>query len=695
MAPLGRTSPATRVLLRVLAALMVAAALLLVHATTAQAAPPDPAGAAYSARCATTDASAAARVAGDDLLPVNRWSPATNNFHSRTDGVLGALNAVQRDVGAGMFMSIGNGLWAVTSDITLFAARFCILDTAGTAVDATAGDLMKSLVSGGLAPYLVALIVGAFGFGIWNGYRRRGAVDWKQMGLKAGAVALLITLMTGAQATNPDRGTFGAGSPGWWVTTANDTISDIGSAPALFTAQAETAGDQSDPLSCEAYVTELKQTYQQRYRSSLTSSAASMPIVLNSIWEQTGMEAWKTAQFGQSEYADRVFCRLMDQFADVPVGVWPIDDGNLQQDAAQQRAAKWYQDNGRSTVLAIMSRIPGVPEVPYPNSIAFTPVNDITRDVSVVGWAVCDYDSGRWRYANDSLVANDIPADHAGTSKDDGSIYPNQNAGGQGCAGWWSERAVAGSGGFNDGRSAFDWEANPEKIYNELSGPEQDFMLTLHSYKAGSSVAVAFWYAVSALFMFAVFGLVSMGIVLAKFAMVVMMIGIVGVIVSALLPRAGASDRLGGFAKTMLGLMLLTTMTMAVFSVLGQLTKLSMDAGLRVFEPGTIGAMFWAAASPVIAVFSLHWLFKMLRPGFGAGSDSRKDEGLWQHRGSTARSCGSGPRGWRWRRSLTRPRSMGRSGVSRPSWMFIPRRCAPGCAPRRSMPASVRVCPRT
>src|SRR5690606_16775095 len=182
----------------------------------------------------------------------------------------------------------------------------------------------------------------------------------------------------------------------------------------------------------------------------------------------------------------------------------------------------------------------------------------------------------------------------------------------QGCAGWWSERAVAGSGGFNDGRSAFDWEANPEKIYNELSGPEQDFMLTLHSYKAGSSVAVAFWYAVSALFMFAVFGLVSMGIVLAKFAMGVMMIGIVGVIVSALLPRAGASDRLGGFAKTMLGLMLLTTMTMAVFSVLGQLTKLSMDAGLRVFEPGTIGAMFWAAASPVIAVFSMHWLFKKM-----------------------------------------------------------------------------------
>src|SRR5690606_2652257 len=32
----------------------------------------------------------------------------------------------------------------------------------------------------------------------------------------------------------------------------------------------------------------------------------------------------------------------------------------------------------------------------------------------------------------------------------------------------------------------------------------------------------------------------------------------------------------------------------------------------------------------------------LLRPGFGAGSDSRKDEGLWQHRGSTARSCGSG-----------------------------------------------------
>src|SRR5690625_1190494 len=160
-----------------------------------------------------------------------------------------------------------------------------------------------------------------------------------------------------------------------------------------------------------------------------------MPLVLNNIWESTGMEAWKHAQFGFNDHADWVYCRMLDDFADVPVG--SLDDRG----SSRLGVMSGYWD----------SSVPA----PSPDAIAWLPVSDKTRDVSIIGWALCEPDgSGGWRYRSEAEGMRSFRGD----AVFDG---PNHGAGdlegGQACGGWWEQRAVAGSGGFNDGSSVFNW----------------------------------------------------------------------------------------------------------------------------------------------------------------------------------------------------------------------------------------------
>ena len=72
------------------------------------------------------------------------------------------------------------------------------------------------------------------------------------------------------------------------------------------------------------------------------------------------------------------------------------------------------------------------------------------------------------------------------------------------------------------------------------------------------------------------------------------------------------------------------------------------------------------------------------RPGFGGGSDDRKDH-CHGTQGSIPMSCASELRGWRWRRWLTRRGPRARAAESPMNWVFTSRLCAPGSRRPRSM----------
>ena len=101
-----------------------------------------------------------------------------------------------------------------------------------------------------------------------------------------------------------------------------------------------------------------------------------------------------------------------------------------------------------------------------------------------------------------------------------------------------------------------------------------------------------------------------------------------------------------------------------------------------VDQPATIGALAVAVAQDM--GITVGYLPGLNRPGFDGGSDDVEGSLSWDSR-SIPMSCASEPRGWRWRRWLTRRGPGARSAGSARSWVSTPRLCAPGSRRPRSM----------
>lgn len=593
---------------RIAVRLMLVLALLAVLAISGSTPAAASTGSGAPSNTAACPADFNSGASEDILLPVNRWSDGASQFHSRTSsGLLDTsfLREMNRDMLAGTMLTLGNNLWGVTSDLSEWATRFCIMDTAGTTVDSQVGGLVADyLLTGEGLVILVAILALVIVYTVYTSWRR-GRLMWGPFVSKAMVVALLGAMGLGASSTNVEAGTFGTGSPGWIITNVNNTITSLASAPTIGTARsAASMPSGPDVMSCETYRDQLLNLYQDRYDTSILRTQTAMPILLNSIWETTGLEAWKQAQFGINSHADMIYCRALDEFAGIPVGSMTFEDDHGL--GGGDDANRYIRDRAAAR-LAVMSHYWDGP-APVAEAIAFRPVNDITRDVSLVAWASCQPSGNGWTYRGQDLIADDsVDANHDGSQVRRGP----ENEGGQGCAGWWTEQAVAGSGGFNDGSSAFNWSTDLDNIYAAAADADAaGFLLSMRAANHHNATGSAFFYLLSAVAMFVVFGALSLVIVASKFILVALMLVSVIVMVASLLPRANVSERLGSVGKQLLGVILLSTLAVFLFAVIGMFTRVMVEAGNSVFATGGAMSMMWAALSPVLAVATLHWIFK-------------------------------------------------------------------------------------
>src|SRR5699024_10944876 len=217
-------------------------------------------------------------------------------------------------------------------------------------------------------------------------------------------VAGVLVLMIGGAMRSTDT-SYGTFSPGWTMSTLSETINDVATVPATLTQLDQVVGESpfeegEDPMSCQVYTYQMKELYTNMYGAR---SAASLPLVLNNMWVNTGLQAWKYGQFGNNKYADLVYCRLLDNFNDIPIG------------AASEDA---YQGQWVSTQLGVMAQVgheydtsgdendPGyrqswptdVLPMPHPNSLAFNYHTPTTTDVSIISWAACTAKGGGLTY---------------------------------------------------------------------------------------------------------------------------------------------------------------------------------------------------------------------------------------------------------------------------------------------------------
>ncbi|MPV51053.1 hypothetical protein GCG21_13760 [Pseudactinotalea sp. HY160] len=558
----------------------------------------------------------------NNLLPISRWS-SNMSFHSRTGGLttLDFIGRTQRDVLAGQNISMGNMLWSATSGMSMWAVKFCPLDMAGHAIDQAAGKMGDSLTrkGKGASALFVGLFLVTIVVPVVRSMRRGGPSPLRLILPKVLIAGLLVVMVNGAMSSTDSS--FGKGSPGWLLAKANETVNAVAGFPAtLEVATGDEVGGEltADPFSCKEYLRGLNSQFQYVYGGA---SEAAMPRILNSMWEATGLAAWKTGQFGNNVHGDNVYCRLLDELNGVPVGGSSGDGGQW----AQTRVgvmAQYLQGNhsfpgsgssfnwGGKTSWNT-SKAPA----PVANSIAFAATNDATRDVSLVGWALCTPSGEGWKFRSGATGL---------LTDDPDKVDPNSD---EACAGWWTlpadpgesswlKRNITGApnGYFESNKTAFNWEPDKGAIAAATAEDPaaQDFLLSMHSNKAGSSTTAAAGFVVSAAVTLIVFGGLSFLVIAVKAMSLLLILTMLVALMLALLPGEHGNRILSAFAGKALGVLLLTAGSVLLFSVVGALTSIMVNIGVgdHAFAPGSVPAMFWTGIAPLAAVLCISYLFK-------------------------------------------------------------------------------------
>lgn len=532
------------------------------------------------------------------VLPVARWAASTANMHNRLDGGPFGITAemVQRNALQNGGMSTGNFMWGLGTGLAGFAVNFCILESAGGAADQIGYDIGTALLkpTSGLLAALV--FVGVIGLLI-RGFRS-GNMQWKPILMKGVIVGVFMIMVLGSGNTTGGgfRGQTGGyhpgiGSPGWIVTTMNNTVSSLASAPAAALALDTGKGMamEADPLSCHNYTLALKNEYQGLYDAKATRLAAGVPLILSSIWETTGLRSWRTAQFGNASdngISSNVWCHFLDQQADVAVVV-----GSGENEFGSVR-----------NILGSVFRATGTPLPDNGSAVwkssAFVPSDNSREDRSIVGWATC------------KLAPNSDPNNKANWNVDAFSQGDKETkASADDCLKFWNTA--------NDPLDKFEWSTSGDDVNKRTTDTGdlskglavREFIRTMHGNDNAAGMTAILAYNLGALGMLIVFGLISIAIIVSKIALVVMIVIAFFMMLQALMPGADMS-KLGGFLKTMLGMTMFIFAIQLIFAFVSVFTRLLQDVGNTMLGgDSSVVALVWAGMAPLISVGILHMMF--------------------------------------------------------------------------------------
>jgi len=536
------------------------------------------------------------QVSSLSLLPIDRWSSAASaSQHTRLDANFGDMTQkVQRGAIDSMAFAAGNTMWQAATELTGFATRFCLLDTMGLSADKGAATLGNAIMSSGL----VAAIVG---FGLllllWRTARRGSPADmWKNVTKTVIILGLFGILIAGAaQTTGTDPGknnqgasdnhtTFGTGSPGWFADRVNRTVSSLASVPAeSLASQSATLVNPDNvdggSLSCNTYLKNLHDAYTSSYGGSAASNLqAAIPLTLSSMWENSGMVAWRNAQFGaENPYSIQMYCRQLENIAGAKVTLPPGTKGTAADLANTQFALSGVSSPGANK-----------------DSAAWVMPGGLEVDRAMVAWAACRSADGGATWTVDPGWAG---------VKDNRITSTN-------CKDWWT-KPLLGDNSFSPSKTGFNWEDSETDIAKNAAGQPgvQNFLLNWHGNANSAATVVALTFAASSLIILLVFGVLALAIIIAKVAAIVMILVALLVLLIALIPSKGDSNKALAFGKFYVGLTIFAFGIQFLFALISLVTGFLVIAGARQFGAGSILSMIWTGFAPVTAVVVLHLIF--------------------------------------------------------------------------------------
>lgn len=556
---------------------------------------------------------------GVDYLPVFRWSSATGNMHTRyskldLSGVMGGFT--DRAV-TNISFGLGNAMWNATTSMVTLANRACPIDAVGGMVDKYAGKLGRAVIDSGIV--VVFVVAGLLGV-VWRGYRNAGSFRFATLMPKIMVLGLLLIMINGA-AQSTGGGIDGSGkqykpglgSPGWVATTIDEVVSSLAQAPvsvmmnedtfaigglAATTDNTKSKNSGSDySTSCRYYVKSLHDLYKSQNKKAFVDVTGTSRA-LSSMWEQSGLRAWREVQFGDKSTAgNRMYCYALESMRDIPVT-------KANKDAA-------------GTMAQIMAAAKmGAPKADMP---VFARTSDTaTFDKQMVALAQC-------RITNGNVAAPEFSI-YQLTAKDSGKTRPTaQDCKDAFTAGKqmppvfdWPPRenkglidSVKDSGGSANGAVAGMLAGNDVVDKYAIPGSQKDFLKSLHGGGGGGgSMLTGIFYMASSFFVMISFGILSAAILLAKMAALVFLFMFIVVAIGYMLPNAdpGKFPRL---FKQYAGLSFFIFGFQLVMAILAFLTKILVDMGTETIDNSQM-EMLWVGMAPALALLAMHLSFKKM-----------------------------------------------------------------------------------
>lgn len=530
----------------------------------------------------------AQRAANSKLLLLNRWRDATANFQNKYDmwAIGDLMNAASRTMIQGNIMAVGNGLWTVSqwvADLAINLEPINILGYQMDRVGATLGQAMLNPTSGvALIPLILVIVTLIWMFGSWRKAGPGGSsMLFKRMAGLVATIAVFTVMVVGAQGSTTDaQGNYkpGVGSPGWLVTIANDSLSTAASVPVgsvLSVVRQQTTGELDNTSTTSTTGANLcgesVRYFDKRYTDSVGANALSTPQIalvqtMDSMWRTTGLQTWKTAQLGTSSYADASYCRLLEYWTQTPASAASMFK------AATGIPASSNKDSGQ---------------------LVWTAQGGEQVQRMMVGWAACepaDRASGTWKLRSGWDKLSGIAADE--------------------CAKWWNKKPTDKEfeGGFSVGYGMSDIDTKTENITSNKDGVV-DYLASLNGANAAGQVFPLIMYALSALVMMIVFFGMAIAVVIAKLFVVLGTITILPILILALF-RANGFEQLGGAAKQFIGSMMFAALALVLLSVVVLTTYIMVQFGNDAFGAGSVMALGWAGAAPVLSIVALNMVFK-------------------------------------------------------------------------------------
>ena len=368
-----------------------------------------------------------------DCLPILRWSNTIGGLTSRVDDVSlfnprSWFEAVPANI-TGIFLSIGNNLWAAAATIERMAdGSTAMLDSFGKMANRFTGAVWNSLSDWRILSMAIILVVGT---SLWR-YVHNGTVQAFGQRMVALILGLAMFATVGiASANNPE--TPATLTPYWMVTTTSKYIGDVaGSASdalvdefdhgGTFLAHDYSKNATGDLLSCRNYLHELHVLNQKA--AAIDNKSRDMVLTaMNTMWEETALRIYARTQYGPGENADQVFCRVPEYRTGVTAQDMAYITDQAVNDGSNNKA-NVARDDGLGDAMAWH---PDLWEADLDDKDSTKVANeDVFLDRWVTMWDVCGYGKQRnnlyarsgWAFVN-SIEGSDRGVDESGAPSSD------------------------------------------------------------------------------------------------------------------------------------------------------------------------------------------------------------------------------------------------------------------------------------